>query len=91
MIKSYKSIEVSIPSNSDYTNYIPENVHGMRWIVVNDSTSSLLVKVNSLENDAITIKSGEYYGEAISFTKLFIKNEALSDSPVRIRIGAVEK
>jgi len=91
MIKSYKSIETTIPHNSDYINYMPENTHAQRWILFNDSlTNSLLIKLNSLNDDVITIKAGEYFGDDMSLKAFFISNTSAESIPVRIRFGVVE-
>jgi len=95
MVKSYRSIEITIPPETENYEVIDSGLepsfHCGRWIVINDSShNSIFVKINSLDNSTITIKAGEYFGEDQSTTQIYLSNLALEPIGVRIRLGAVD-
>jgi hypothetical protein len=58
-----------------YVQVTPNNLTCRRWIVFNDSlTDNLYVKVNNIKNDAILVKSGEFFGDNFDTTAVYLKN-----------------
>lgn len=80
--KEYRSIETTIPGEqSEYIDYVPAGVHAHRWVLCNDSTHvTLLVKVNSLDNEVISIKAGKFFGDDISVDHLLRDPTVASDT-----------
>jgi hypothetical protein len=88
--KSYKSFEGTVPPNTDFTDLLNGlGIIGSYYLIYNDSSEDLLqVKVNSLDNDTMTIKPLEWFGNEGITTAFYISNPSTSHSvDYRLRLG----
>lgn len=82
-----------IPLDWEDPNWIlitPTIITFRRWVLFNDSSNTIRVRVNSLDNDDILVYAGEYFGDNIHGKAIYLKNDSLvSTSAYRLILGNV--
>lgn len=60
---------------------------GQQALIINDGTSLMTIRFNSIANDSFTVNAGEtYYHEMFEFNSIYISNPGVRNITYRIMI-----